>query len=59
MDQEGNWDLIPTTLDQNYPELMNQSVYEVSSSFDGFTVVVRGAVVDGVVRIGTAWVTEP
>jgi hypothetical protein len=56
LDQAGNWGLIRDTIAQNFENLPASGVYEVTQTFEGFTVTVRGAIVDGAVRIGSAWV---
>ena len=56
LDQEGNWNLIRDTIEGNYDLMPESGVFEVTENFGGYTVTVRGAVVDGAVRIGTAWV---
>lgn len=59
LSQEGNWNLIRDTIESNYGQIPDNGVFEVTQDFGGYSVTVRGAVVDGVVRIGTAWVNVP
>jgi hypothetical protein len=56
LDLEGNWSLRRETIESNYDQIPDGGVYEVTKDFASYTVTVRGAVVDGRVRIGTAWV---
>jgi len=55
-DQQGNWNLIENTLQNKYGQLPSNGFYEVTQNFEDYTVTVRGAVVNGAVRIGSAWV---
>src|SRR5215208_6392700 len=56
LDQAGNWNLIEETLGQNYELLPESGIYEVTQVFEGYSVTVRGRIVDGIIRIGSAWV---
>jgi Bacterial toxin 35 len=56
LDQAGNWNLIKDTLAQNFGQLPESGVFQVEQTFEGYTVTVRGAIVNGAVRIGSAWV---
>jgi hypothetical protein len=54
----GNWNLIQQTIAANYQTIISSPTpYRVSSVFGDFVVRVTGAVVDGVIRIGSARVT--
>jgi len=56
-DQQGNWNLIRTTLQNKYKDVMRApEAYEVSEPFGNYKVTVTGKVVNGVVRISNAWV---
>jgi RHS repeat-associated protein len=53
----GNWNIIQQTIATNYQQIISSpTAFEVSTTFGNFIVTVRGAVVDGAVRIGTAFV---
>src|SRR5215208_6058728 len=52
LDQAGNWNLIEETLGQNYELLPESGIYEVTQVFEGYSVTVRGRIVDGIIRIG-------
>jgi hypothetical protein len=52
----GNWNLIQQTIAANYQQIISSPTpFEVSAVFGNVTVTVRGMVVNGVIRIGTAF----
>lgn len=57
LDRAGNWNLIKTTLENNGDLIpLENGNYEVTEVFGNYSVTVRGTVIDGIIRIGTAWV---
>ncbi len=56
LDQQGNLNLIQNTLQNSYGQLPDHGVFQVTQNFGNYAVTVRGAIVNGVVRIGSAWV---
>jgi RHS repeat-associated protein len=59
LDQPGNWNLIQTTLRMAYPQIPSSGVYQVTQYFGNYAVTVSGSVVNGAIRIGSAWVNGP
>ena len=56
LNQEGNWNLIQNTLQNNYRQLPSHGGYEITQNFGNYAVTVRGAVISGAIRIGSAWI---
>ena len=56
LSQQGNWKLIQNTLQKNYEQLPNYGSYEVTQHFGSYTITVAGAIVNGAIRIGSAWI---
>lgn len=56
MNQQGNWNLIQITLQDNYGQLPSHGRYEITQNFENYTVTVAGAVINGAIRIGSAWI---
>jgi hypothetical protein len=57
-DLDGNWNLIRQTLESNWNGIRGAggSPFEVTRTFGNVSVTVRGRLVNGVIRIGTAFV---
>lgn len=62
LDQQGDWNLIRQTMVDNQG-IVNSTPAgtpgQVTTSFGGYTVVVRYIIINGVLRIADAWVTVP
>jgi hypothetical protein len=59
LDREGNWNLIRTTLENNQGIIENapdRTPIDVVTNFGRYSVTVRIFLINGVIRIGTAWV---